>query len=60
MREIILKRANVVKQVDSEDKAKALEAKGFIRAELADAGEQTEADKKPNKPSNKKNKEELP
>lgn len=29
--EIILKKANVVKQVDSEDKAKVLEAKGFVR-----------------------------
>ncbi len=31
MSDIILRRANVVKKVDSEDKAKALEAKGFIR-----------------------------
>lgn len=31
MNEIVLKRANVVKRVDSEDKAKALEAKGFVR-----------------------------
>ncbi len=31
MSEIVLRRANVVKKVDSEDKAKALEAKGFIR-----------------------------
>ena len=30
MSEIELKRANVVKRVDSEDKAKALEAKGFV------------------------------
>lgn len=60
MREIVLKRANVVKQVDSEDRAKALEAKGFVRMEPADAGEQPEAAKKQNRPSNKKNKEELP
>lgn len=33
MSEIILKRANVVKRVDSEDKAKALEAKGFVRTD---------------------------
>lgn len=31
MGDIILKRANVVKRVDSEDKALALEAKGFVR-----------------------------
>lgn len=31
MSEIVLKRANVVKSVDSEDKALALEKKGFIR-----------------------------
>ena len=31
MSEIVLKRANVVKSVDSEDKALALEVKGFIR-----------------------------
>lgn len=33
MSEIELKRANVVKRVDSEDKAKALEAKGFVRTD---------------------------
>ncbi len=33
MNEIVLKRANVVKRVDSEDKAKALEAQGFVRAD---------------------------
>ena len=33
MSEIVLKRANVVKRVDSEDKAKALEAKGFVRTD---------------------------
>lgn len=33
MVEIILKRANVVKKVYSEDKAKELEAKGFVRAD---------------------------
>lgn len=33
MSEIELKRANVVKRVDSEDKAKALEAKGFFRTD---------------------------
>lgn len=33
MSEIVLKRANVVKRVDSEDKAKALEEKGFVRAD---------------------------
>lgn len=33
MGEIVLKRANVVKRVDSEDKAKALEARGFARTD---------------------------
>lgn len=33
MEKIELKRANVVKVVDSEDKAKALEAKGFVRTD---------------------------
>lgn len=33
MSEIVLKRANVVKRVDSEDKAKVLEAKGFVRTD---------------------------
>lgn len=33
MNEIVLKRANVVKRVDSEDKAKALEAQGFVRTD---------------------------
>ena len=33
MSEIELKRANVVKRVDSEDKAKALEAKGCVRTD---------------------------
>lgn len=33
MSEIVLKRANVVKRVDSEDKAKALEAGGFVRTD---------------------------
>lgn len=33
MEKIELKRANVVKQVDSEDRAKALEAKGFVRTD---------------------------
>lgn len=33
MNEIVLKRANVVKRVDSEERAKALEAKGFVRAD---------------------------
>lgn len=33
MSEIVLKRANVVKRVDSEDKAKALEAQGFVRTD---------------------------
>lgn len=33
MSEIELKRANVVKRVDSEDKAKTLEAKGFVRTD---------------------------
>lgn len=33
MSEIVLKRANVVKRVDSEDRAKALEAKGFVRTD---------------------------
>lgn len=33
MSEIELKRENVVKRVDSEDKAKALEAKGFVRTD---------------------------
>lgn len=33
MAEIVLQRANVVKSVDSEDKAKALEAKGFVRTD---------------------------
>lgn len=33
MGEIVLKRANVVKRVDSEDKALALEAKGFVRTD---------------------------
>lgn len=33
MSEIELKRANVVKRVDSEDKAKALEAKGLVRTD---------------------------
>lgn len=33
MAEIVLQRANVVKSVDSEDKAAALEAKGFIRTD---------------------------
>ena len=33
MSEIELKRANVVKRVVSEDKAKALEAKGFVRTD---------------------------
>lgn len=31
MGKIVLKRANVVKQVDSEDRAAALEEKGFLR-----------------------------
>lgn len=31
MGDIVLRRANVVKRVDSEDKAQALEAKGFLR-----------------------------
>lgn len=35
MAEIVLRRANVVKIVDSEDKAAALEAKGFVRVEAA-------------------------
>lgn len=60
MKEIVLKRANVVKQVDSEDKAKALEAKGFIRAELTDTGEQPKAAKQGKKAADRKNKEELP
>lgn len=60
MSEIVLKRANVVKRVDSEDKAKALETRGFVRTdgktakvsavsekELADTREQLqEAEKK--------------
>lgn len=54
MKEIVLKRANVVKQVNSEDRAKALEAKGFARIDPADAGELPEAAKKQNKLSNKK------
>lgn len=33
MSEIVLKRANVVKRVDSEDRAKALETKGFVRTD---------------------------
>ena len=33
MGNIKLKRANVVKEVDSEDRAKALEAKGFVRTD---------------------------
>ena len=33
MSEIVLKRANVVKRVDSEDKARALEAQGFVRTD---------------------------
>lgn len=33
MGKIVLKRANVVKCVDSEDRAKALEAKGFVRTD---------------------------
>lgn len=33
MGKIELKRANVVKQVDSEDRAKALEAQGFFRTD---------------------------
>ena len=33
MDKIKLKRANVVKEVDSEDRAKALEAKGFVRTD---------------------------
>lgn len=33
MEKIELKRANVVKVVDSEDKAKALEEKGFVRTD---------------------------
>ena len=35
MTEIVLKRANVVKCVDSEDRARALEAKGFVRTDAA-------------------------
>lgn len=31
MSDIVLRRANVVKRVNSEDKAQALEAKGFLR-----------------------------
>lgn len=39
MGDIVLRRANVVKRVDSEDKAQALEAKGFLRdGEKAPAG----------------------
>lgn len=41
--EIVLKKENVVKRVDSEDKAKALEAKGFVRQ-----------NEKPGKDANKK------
>lgn len=43
MSDIILRRANVVKKVDSEDKAKALETKGFIRdgAKKSTAGNST-------------------
>ncbi len=33
MGEIVLKKANVVKRVDSEEKAQDLEAKGFTRAD---------------------------
>lgn len=33
MSEIVLKRANVEKRVNSEDKAKVLEAKGFVRTD---------------------------
>jgi len=33
MSKIELRRANVVKQVDSEDKAKVLESKGFVRTD---------------------------
>lgn len=46
MEKIKLKRANVVKEVDSEDRAKALEAKGFVRTDGKTAPESgTDVDK---------------
>lgn len=52
MSEIILKRANVVKCVDSEDKALALELKGFVR--IAGHKETQETAVKKNKDADKK------
>lgn len=52
MSEIVLKRANVVKCVDSEEKALALELKGFVR--VTGNKEQQETAVKKNKDADKK------
>lgn len=54
MSEIVLRRANVVKCVDSEDKALALELKGFVRNGEKTVKEQLEAAVKQNKAAGKK------
>ncbi|CAM3946463.1 hypothetical protein PALA111701_31680 [Paenibacillus lactis] len=47
MSNITLKRLNVVKVVDSETKAKALESKGFKRIEIEEAdGKKSKKDEK--------------
>lgn len=46
MSEIVLKRANVVKCVDSEEKALELELKGFVRVEARMTKKSKDADKK--------------